>query len=91
MTLTAIEFIRRFLMQVLPQGFMKIRHFGFLSSRGKQLKIPLCKEMTNTFTESKRLSREELLIKLLGRKPSVCKSCGYDGLIRMELAPPLTA
>lgn len=91
MTLTAIEFIRRFLMHILPQGFMKIRHFGFLSSRGKQLKLPLCKAMTNTFTESKRLSTEELLIKLLGRKPTVCKSCGYDGIIRMGLAPPLTA
>ena len=63
-TLTAIEFVHRFLMHILPQGFMKIRHFGFLYSRGKQLKLPLCKAMTNTFIESKRLSTEELLIKL---------------------------
>lgn len=91
MTLTANEFIRRFLMHVLPHGFMKIRHYGFLSSRGKQLKLPKCKAMTNTFTQSKRLTTEEILIKILGRKPSVCKSCGFDGLIRTGLAPPLTA
>lgn len=90
MTLTADEFIRRFLMHVLPQGFMKIRHFGFLSSRGKQLKLPKCKAMTNTFIEIKRLSTEELLIRILGRKPSVCKSCGFDGLVMTGLAPPVT-
>ena len=90
MTLTADEFIRRFLMHVLPQGFMKIRHFGFLSSRGKQLKLPKCKAMNNTFIENKRLSTEELLIRILGRKPSVCKSCGFDELVRTGLAPPLT-
>lgn len=90
MTFTATEFIRRFLMHVLPQGFMKIRHFGFLSSRGKQLKLHKCKAMTNTQLQSKRLSTEEILIKILGRKPSVCKSCGFDGIIRTGLAPPLT-
>lgn len=36
MTLSAEEFIRRFLKQILPTGFAKIRHYGFLSSRGKQ-------------------------------------------------------
>lgn len=91
MTLSATEFIRRFLMHVLPQRFMKIRHFGFLSSRGKQLNLTKCKTMTNTFTKNKRLSTEEILIKILGRKPSVCKSCGFDGLVRTGLAPPLTA
>ena len=91
MTLTANEFIRRFLMHVLPQGFMKIRHFGFLSSRGKQLKLPKCKSMTNTIVQSKKLSTEEILMKILGRKSSVCKSCGFDGLVRSGLAPPLTA
>ena len=43
MTLSAGEFIRRFLMHVLPSHFVKIRHYGFLSSRGKQVKLPLCK------------------------------------------------
>jgi hypothetical protein len=35
MTLEAEDFIRRFLLDVLPDGFMKIRYFGFLSHRNK--------------------------------------------------------
>lgn len=89
MTLSADEFIRRFLMHVLPKGFMKIRHFGFLSSRGKQIKLKMCMTLTNTkVTNAKRLSTEQLLEKILGRKPSVCMSCGFDGLYRTGLAPP---
>ena len=89
MTLSADEFIRRFLMHVLPHGFMKIRHFGFLSSRGKQKKLLRCKLLTKTSTgKVERLSTETLLTKILGRKPSVCKSCGFDGMFRSSLSPP---
>ena len=92
MTLSAEEFIRRFLMHVLPPGFMKIRHFGFLSSRGKHVKLQRCKLLTGTsLRKRERLSTETLLTKLLGRKPSVCKCCGFDGLLRTALSPPLTA
>ncbi len=35
MTLDPMEFIRRFLQHVLPKGFMKIRHYGFLNSNSK--------------------------------------------------------
>ena len=35
MTLAVFEFIRRFLLHVLPPGFVKIRHFGFLSNNRK--------------------------------------------------------
>jgi hypothetical protein len=48
MTLSAGEFIRRFLLHVLPSGFTKIRHYGFLSSRGKQKKLRICKLQTGT-------------------------------------------
>jgi hypothetical protein len=39
MTLQAEEFIRRFLLHVLPKGFMRIRHYGFLSNRNRQIKL----------------------------------------------------
>jgi hypothetical protein len=42
MTLTASEFIRRFLMHVLPKGFMRIRHYGYLANRHRQEKLALC-------------------------------------------------
>ena len=45
MTLEATEFIRRFLLHVLPRGFVKIRHFGFLSNRCRQENILLSRQL----------------------------------------------
>jgi hypothetical protein len=45
MTLDAMEFIRRFLMHVLPSGFMRIRHYGFLGNRHRQAKLELCRRL----------------------------------------------
>ncbi|SDM86418.1 IS91 family transposase [Acetanaerobacterium elongatum] len=89
MTLSAEEFIRRFLMHVLPSSFTKIRHYGFLSSRGKQKKLRICKLQTGTkLIPKEKLSAEQLIQKLIGRKPSQCPRCGYSGLLRTGLSPP---
>ena len=45
MTLQANEFIRRFLLHVLPRGFVKIRHFGFLANRGREDNLRLCRAL----------------------------------------------
>ena len=45
MTLSAIEFVRRFLQHVLPTGFVKIRHYGFMSNRFRQAKLKLCRRL----------------------------------------------
>jgi hypothetical protein len=45
MSLDAVEFIRRFLLHVLPCGFVKIRHFGFLSNRNRQALVQRCREL----------------------------------------------
>ena len=42
MTLPAAEFLRRFLLHVLPGGFVRIRHFGFLANRGRTAKRARC-------------------------------------------------
>jgi hypothetical protein len=47
-TLTATEFIRRFLLHVLPSGFVKIRHFGFLANRNRSIRLSLCRQHLNT-------------------------------------------
>jgi hypothetical protein len=44
MTLEATEFIRRFLLHILPSGFVKIRHFGFLSNRRRSAALVLCRQ-----------------------------------------------
>jgi Putative transposase/Transposase zinc-binding domain len=45
MTLAADEFIRRFLLHTLPDGFHRIRHYGFLSNRHRAEKLALCQEL----------------------------------------------
>ena len=42
MTLTVAEFLRRFLLHVLPPGFVRIRNFGFLANRNRASLLPLC-------------------------------------------------
>jgi len=42
MTLPVTEFLRRFLLHVLPPGFVRIRHFGFLSTRNRSSLLPVC-------------------------------------------------
>jgi hypothetical protein len=48
MTLPADEFIRRFLIHVLPPGFPRIRHFGFLANRHRSEKLTLCRQLLTT-------------------------------------------
>jgi len=43
MSLDAVEFIRRFLLHVLPSGFVKIRHFGLLANRNRRRALALCR------------------------------------------------
>src|SRR6201997_803299 len=48
MTLQAEEFIRRFLLHVLPEGFQRIRYYGFLANRYRAEKLALCRQLLQT-------------------------------------------
>jgi len=86
MNLSVFEFIRRFLMHVLPKGFFKIRHFGLLSNRNKKTKLKLCQKLTGSkFSVVKRLSRQEILIKLFGPNILCCPLCGSKFINRIIL------
>jgi putative transposase/transposase-like zinc-binding protein len=52
MALDGVEFIRRFLLHVLPSGFMRIRHFGFLAHTHRAEKLQLCRRLLNVEQES---------------------------------------
>jgi hypothetical protein len=45
MTLLATEFLRRFFLHVLPKGFVRIRHFGFLANRFRAARVQLCRQL----------------------------------------------
>jgi hypothetical protein len=78
MTLTADEFIRRFLLHVLPSGFTKIRHYGFLASAVKGVKLALCRKLLFKTLPNipEPLSTAELIQKLTGVDITVCPVCG---------------
>jgi hypothetical protein len=52
MTLSVEEFLRRFLLHLLPRGFVRIRNFGFLANRRRALLLPLCARLLNSVQES---------------------------------------
>jgi hypothetical protein len=89
MTLTADEFIRRFLLHVLPPGFMKIRHYGFLASFVKAKKLGFCRELLNVPQQIAAvvISVVELIEKLTGVDVTICPVCG---LPLSRAAPELT-
>jgi len=55
MTLSVNEFLRRFLLHVLPPGFVRIRHFGLMAHRRRGASLPLCLQL---LAQSGRVSAE---------------------------------
>ncbi len=51
MRLEAVEFMRRFLLHVLPKGFVRIRHYGFLSNRSRKEKLLLCRRLLGSLVQ----------------------------------------
>lgn len=83
MILEAEEFIRRFILHILPPRFMKIRHFGLLGNRNKTKKLTLCKSLTNTKVLTKEnISPLEILKKVSGKDFNLCPVCHKGHLIR---------
>lgn len=77
-TLKGNEFVRRFLMHVLPKGFVKVRHYGLLASRNKKEKIKICRRLTGSFYYAplfEGLTRMEIVSLVLGRDLTICPSC----------------
>jgi hypothetical protein len=56
MTLTAEEFLRRFLLHVVPRGFMRIRHYGIVANRRREHKLPRCRELLGVPTPQEPLT-----------------------------------
>lgn len=77
MKLNAMEFMRRFMMHVLPSGFQKIRYYGFLSNCNRKTKLLKCLHLTRSPIKPKiKLSAKELILKVTGVDISICSSCG---------------
>ena len=86
-TVGTVEFIRRFLMHVLPKGFVKIRHYGILANRNKKTKLTLCRKLTKSplfKSKFEGLNTMEILTILYGKDVSQCPSCKKAHLKKRE-------
>jgi hypothetical protein len=94
MTLSTEEFIRRFLIHILPSGFMKIRHYGLLGNRNKTSKMKICKQLTNTpLLTKEKASTLQLIQKIIGIDLSKCSNCGSEKpklFMSLGKSPPIT-
>jgi hypothetical protein len=82
MTLDAVEFIRRFLLHVLPSGFVRIRHFGFLANRNRTKKLALCRSLLPA-----RPTAAEPNIETGEPEPRLCPICKVGWLVSIEILP----
>ena len=78
MELEVDEFIRRFLLHVLPNGFMRIRHFGFLANRRKKKDLSRCRELLGPsahLAKADTKTTQELMLELTGIDLAKCPCC----------------
>ena len=83
--LSGVEFLRRFCLHILPRRFVKIRHYGILSSRQKELrkKLPMAKRTETKVNESAR----ERIVRLTGFDRFQCPFCKAGVMHTVELLP----
>jgi hypothetical protein len=88
MTLSAEEFIRRFLLHVLPNGFVRIRHYGLLASRNVATRLERCRQLletpTPTMPATEKKTWADRLRDWMGEHVMQCPRCG-EPLIRRPL------
>ena len=83
-SLPGVEFVRRFLLHVLPKGFVKIRYYGLLANRNKKSKLALCLKLTFTppYTPIyEGVGVKDILSILIGFDVSLCPVCYMGRLI----------
>ena len=90
-TISAIEFIRRFLEHVLPPKFVKVRHYGFLASRVKSDYLRKIREYFNLDTTQKKqkLSFQQIIYLKTGKDPYLCPLCNKGLMEIIEQIPPV--
>jgi hypothetical protein len=91
MTLSTAEFIRRFLMHTLPNGFVRIRYYGFLANRDRHHRLDQCRRLlgaSNHLTQS----TEEVKVPLEDAScpsPTTCPICRRQSLVIIDVVSPI--
>jgi len=91
--LSGEEFLRRFLLHVLPRRFVRIRSYGLLANRNRAQNLARCRELLGVVSAeavetSAQETWQEVAVRLLGRDPFCCPACGQGRLEQAAEIPP---
>ena len=92
-TLAAHEFIRRYLLHVLPNSYIRIRHYGFLSNRKQKANITLVKKLLGVSIDTSERpdsSMEDIILELTGKDILRCPQCNIETMALHHLIPGFT-
>ena len=92
MTLSADEFLRRFLLHVLPDGFQRIRHYGLLGNRNRAAKLALCRRLLEAPLPPAPVLAEladphDRYEALTGCSLHLCPVCHVGHMVRIGIVP----
>jgi putative transposase/transposase-like zinc-binding protein len=94
MVLTAEEFIRRFLLHVLPEGFQRIRYYGFLANRYREQKLALCRQLLHMppceLSNEPKKDYRDRYEELTGTSLRTCPVCHQGHMVIIEVFDGLT-
>jgi hypothetical protein len=93
MTLDVDEFIRRFLLHVLPDGFHRIRHYGYLANGGRVAKLAHCRRLLAAPAPAPPVAAadyRERYQQLTGRSLDLCPCCG-GRMVQIGIIPRASA
>jgi hypothetical protein len=81
-TISAVEFIRRFLLHSLPKGFVRIRHYGFLANRNRNENLKVIRDLLGLSAppQKEAASIEGMMLQLTGTDITVCPFCGEGNM-----------
>lgn len=92
MTLNAFEFIRRFLLHVLPERFVKIRYYGLWGNRNRKALINQCRKLLrviNVIANNRGETWQEFLLKVCGIDITRCPVCKEGRMFTKEILQPI--
>ena len=89
MTLDALEFIRRFLLHILPSGFVRIRQYGFLANRARRGKLALCRALLNAAAPTALPACNTGASKIEERDHTLCPVCKRGHMVPVETLSPV--
>lgn len=85
-TISGEEFVRRFFLHILPPGFRRIRHFGFIANASRRKLLSRCFKLLGKSRPSKpsKKSARTLMLELTGVDICCCQSCGKGTMVTLH-------